>query len=100
MTENEHDKIISTDSQSEIDLCEDSTNALLNKYEKSRKQKTDDIFAMQAVLCVLLAALLFGFNFMYPQMCEAVYNKVIEAVNDKNELIPNPIDVLIQHSKT
>lgn len=76
-------------------VCEDSAEALLEKYERRRSQKTDDIFAMQAVICVLLAAALFVFNLFWPEICAPVYEKLRSAASDEREIMPNLIDVVM-----
>lgn len=75
--------------------CVDSTEELLKKYDKKRTQKVDDIFAMQAVICVLLAAVLLVSNLLYPDLCAPVYEKIKEMSSDEHEIMPNLIDVIL-----
>ena len=36
--------------------CEDSSEVLLKKYDRQKAEKIDDVFAMQTVMCILIAA--------------------------------------------
>ncbi len=74
---------------------EDTTEALLEKYDTRRASKPEDVIAMQAVLCILLALLLIGANFFYPDTAEALYSKLCSLTSDTADIIPNPIDLII-----
>ncbi|MCD8187402.1 MAG: hypothetical protein LUD57_02070 [Ruminococcus sp.] len=88
------EEIIIADEESEIP-CEDSAEELLKKYDRKRTQRADDIFAMQAVVCVLAAAAMLIANFACPEICAPVYDKIRALVWDGHELIPNPIDEIL-----
>lgn len=75
--------------------CEDSTEVLLEKYDRRRTQKIDDVFAMQAVMCVILAAAMFAANLLCPEICEPLYERLRELTSDGNEIMPNLIDVIM-----
>lgn len=75
--------------------CEDNTEALLEKYKNKSSQKTDDITAMQSVMCILIAAALFIMNFVNPELCESLYGKLHTFTDSEREIIPNLIDLLI-----
>ena len=92
---NEEDFIELTPEEETGEPCEDSAEVLLKRYEKRRSQKTDDIFAMQAVVCVLLAAALFALNLACPELCGPVYQKLRELAEDEREIMPNLIDLVI-----
>lgn len=76
--------------------CEDNTEMLLKKYEHKRSQKTDDIFAVQTLLCVLLAGAFFVGNIFYPEVCSALLEQLKTLISDKKEIMPNPIDYLLR----
>lgn len=92
---NEENFIELTPDEETEEPCEDSAEVLLKRYEKRRNQKTDDIFAMQAVVCVLLAAALFTLNLVYPELCGPVYQKLRELAEDEKEIMPNLIDLVM-----
>lgn len=75
--------------------CEDSTEVLLKRYERRKNQKTDDIFAMQAVVCVLLAAGFFTLNLAYPELAAALFGKLKALTEDEKEIMPNIIDTVL-----
>jgi len=75
--------------------CDDSTEELLKKYDKKRKQRYDDITAMQTVVCILLAAILLVSNLFYPEICEPVFDDLKKHVSDQKEIMPNPIDFIL-----
>ncbi|MBE6862079.1 MAG: hypothetical protein E7497_04150 [Ruminococcus sp.] len=84
-----------TESGSEIP-CEDNTEVLLKKYDSRKRQKTDDIFAMQTVICILIAAGLLILNIVQPELCGELYGRLCELTEDENEVMPNIIDVVIR----
>ena len=92
---NEEEFTMLTPEENYDEPCEDSTELLLERYDRRRSQKTDDIFAMQTVVCVLLAAVLFVSNLFLPEVCAPVYEKLRTAVSDEREIIPNPIDFVM-----
>lgn len=91
-----NEKIIITDNTADEERCEDSTEALLEKYDRKRTQKFDDITAMQAVLCILLAVSLFVLNLTAPEISESVFARISELSQDKREVIPNLIDLIAE----
>ncbi|MBQ8297233.1 MAG: hypothetical protein IJX77_05560 [Ruminococcus sp.] len=77
-------------------VCEDSTEELLKKYDRRRTQKNDDIPAMQAVVCVILAALLLLSNLFYPKLCTPVYERLLRLTSETEDVMPNPIDIIME----
>lgn len=80
----------------DTEKCEDSTEALLEKYDRNKSQKFDDIAAMQAVICILLAASLFALNLTAPELSAPLFARIKEMSGDKTEVIPNIIDLIIR----
>ncbi len=76
--------------------CEDSTEELLMRYDNRHRRRMDDIPAFQALLCVLLAALVFAGNLFYPELAEPVYEKLRRLIADENQIMPNLIDVIME----
>lgn len=72
----------------------DSTEALLDKYD--HKSRSDDSAAMQAVVCILLAAALFAANFKFPDKVQSLLHRTSILSEAENELISNPIDKLME----
>ncbi len=91
---NNEDFAALTDEHAEGELCEDSTEMLLKKYERRREQKTDDIFAVQTLICLLLAAGFFVLNYFKPDLCGELFERLSSLISDEKELFPNPIDYL------
>lgn len=72
----------------------DSAEALLDKYDRKSRSRSDDSAAMQAVVCILLAAAMFLSNLRFPEEVKALLERIIILSEDENELIPNPIDAV------
>ncbi len=89
------EEIIIEDSLPHENMCEDSTEALLEKYDRKRAQKYDDITAMQTVICILLAVALFVLNMAVPELSEPIYMRLRTLSADEKEVIPNLIDLII-----
>lgn len=83
-----------TDITTEEQACPDSTEALLEKYD--RKCRLDDSAAMQAVVCILLAAALFFANFKFPNEVAALLHHTATLSESENELFSNPINGLLK----
>ena len=75
----------------------DSTEALMAEYDRKQKNRADDIIAMQAVICILLAALLVGGRIFRPEITEEVFGRIKSLSADRGEIMPNPIDMLIDY---
>lgn len=76
--------------------CGDSTEELLEKYDRRSQRKADDVPAMQTVVCIITAVLLFGLNAFYPETCGEIFTKLKELAFSKNEIFPNPIDLIAE----
>lgn len=74
-----------------IEVCEEE-----EKTESKKGTGPDDIVAMQAVVCILTAILIFGINIAFPDIAEGVYSKLKALTDSSNELFPNPIDRILQ----
>jgi len=71
-----------------------TTEELLDTYERKRKNRADDVIATQAVLCILLAVMFCCGRYFYPELTEAVFNRVKELTADSSYVIANPIDLV------
>lgn len=89
------EEIIIAENTAEEEQCEDSTEALLEKYDRKKTQKFDDITAMQAVVCVLLAVALFVMNMAAPELSKPLFARLKELSADEREIIPNLIELII-----
>ncbi|MDE6035871.1 MAG: hypothetical protein K2G36_08195 [Ruminococcus sp.] len=76
------------------ELCEDDTEELLEKYDRPSRRKVDDVPAMQTVICIIVALLLFGMNILYPDMAGEVFGRLNNAVFSGQNIFPNPIDLI------
>lgn len=90
-----NEEIINSGNAENEEICEDSTEALLEKYDRKKAQKTDDIPAMQAVVCILLAAAFFGLNIAAPELSKPIFDYLKKLSCDEREIIPNLIDMVI-----
>ncbi len=95
-TETTQEEITEENSESEKEECEDNTEELLEKYDRRSKRKADDVPAMQTVVCIITAVLLFGFNIFYPETCGEIFKKLKELAFSQNEIFPNPIDLITE----
>ncbi len=78
------------------EVCEDDTEELLRRYDSCHKRRIDDIPAMQAVLCVILAAGLFVLNLTKPEICSDLFSILTEQTSSADEIMQNPIDWFIE----
>ena len=80
------------------EVCEEtdseSTEALMEEYERKRRNRADDVIAAQAVLCILLALLFIGGSIFRPELTGEVLEIVRSLASDSSEVIPNPIDII------
>ena len=72
-----------------------STEALLEEYDRKRRNKADDVIATQAVICILLAALFICGNIFRPGLTGEVFGRLRSLMADSTPVIPNPIDMLL-----
>ncbi len=75
--------------------CEDSTEVLFKKYDRQKAEKIDDVFAMQTVMCILIAAGMLILNIVQPELCSELYGQLRELTEDESEIMPNIIDVVM-----
>ena len=73
---------------------QDTTEELLDTYERKRKNKADDVIATQAVLCIILAVIFCCGRYFYPDITEAVFTRLKGLASDSSFVIVNPIDLL------
>ncbi|MCM1507550.1 MAG: hypothetical protein NC177_10520 [Ruminococcus flavefaciens] len=90
-TEKQEEIIIDTDEE-----CTDSTEKLLEKYDRRSRRKADDVPAMQTVVCIITAVLIFGLNAFYPEVGGEIFRKLNELAFSEKEIFPNPIDLITQ----
>lgn len=76
------------------ELPEDSTELLIEEYDKKRRNRADDIIATQAVLCILIGALFIAGNMLYPDITGAVFSRIKALASDNSSVMPNPIDLI------
>ncbi|MDE6833976.1 MAG: hypothetical protein K2J39_07020 [Ruminococcus sp.] len=74
--------------------CEDDTEELLEKYDRRSRHKIDDIPAMQTVVCIIIAVVIFGMNILYPETAGEVFSRLHQAVFSGKNIFPNPIDLI------
>lgn len=89
-------EVVGDVAETEITECEDSTEELLEKYDRRSKRKADDIPAMQMVVCIITAVVIFGLNAFYPEIGGDVFRKLNEMAFSGKELFPNPIDLITE----
>lgn len=73
---------------------DDSTQGLLLEYEEKYRERSGDAPAMQAAVCIVLAASVFIINIIFPGTAAEIFDKIKELTADPAELFPNPIDLL------
>ena len=73
---------------------QDTTEELLDIYERKRKNKSDDVIATQAVICKLLAVMFCLGRYFYPEITENVFIRLKGLASDSSYVIVNPIDLL------
>lgn len=78
------------------ETCEDNTEVLLEKYDRRPQRKADDVPAMQTVICIVTAVLIFGLNAFYPEIGGEIFRKLNEVAFSGKELFPNPIDLITE----
>lgn len=76
---------------------ENSTEALIESYDRKRKNRADDIIATQAVICILLGVLFIAGNMLYPDITGAVFAKLRGLVTEDKNIITNPIDHILSY---
>ena len=91
-----NEEIIIAENAADEEQCEDSTEVLLEKYDRKRTQKFDDITAMQSVMCILLVVALFVLNLTAPELSEPIFVRISELSQDKKEVIPNIIELIAE----
>ena len=95
-TETTQEEITEENSEPEKEECEDNTEELLEKYDRCSQRKADDVPAMQTVVCIITAVLLFGLNAFYPETCGEIFTKLKELAFSQKEIFPNPIDLITE----
>lgn len=75
---------------------DDSTEVLLEEYDRKQRNKPDDVIAMQSVVCILIAVLMFGANFLYPQTVGELAARV-RSLTQAADICPNPVDLIIEY---
>ena len=72
-----------------IDISGDESELL--KVYGSSGGRSDDAAAMQAAVCILLAAAIFGAGFIFPELIQQLIERIKTLSASENELFPNPI---------
>lgn len=73
----------------------DSAEALLEKYDRRRLCRKDDVTAMQAVICILIAALMFAANIRFPKQTGELYCMIRSLALEGGDIVKNPIDAVV-----
>ena len=60
----------------------------------AKRQKYDDVIAMQAVVCITAVLGLAILNLTYPELCGELFGMIKRFSQNSSELFPNPIDLL------
>ena len=76
---------------------EDTTEALMESYDRKRRNRADDIIAPQAVICILIGVLFIAGNMLYPDITGAIFQKLRGLVTEDKNIIPNPIDHILNY---
>lgn len=71
----------------------DNIQDLSENYIKSAKS-AGDAPAMQAAVCIILAASVFVLNIILPGTAMDIFHRISDLVASSNELISNPIEIL------
>ena len=77
--------------EDDVPALEESTAA------RKKEGKADDIIAMQAVICLLIAAGLAVSNIFVPDTAEGIFSRLKSLSESTNELFPNPIELIAEH---
>lgn len=78
------------------ETCEDNTTELLEKYDRRSRRKADDVPAMQMVVCIITAVMIFGLNAFYPEIGGEIFRRLNEMAFSGKEIFPNPIDLITE----
>lgn len=77
--------------------AEDDTAQLAQEEKRRRKEgKADDIIAMQAAVCMLIAAGVIITNIFRPDISGELFDRLCELSESESELFPNPIGLIMQ----
>ena len=77
-----------------ITIPENDDEELLKIYDHSGRKRTDDAAAMQAAVCIILAALFFAAGYAFPELAADLLRKIDELSQSQKELFPNPISLI------
>lgn len=83
------------DNSSIFPAYDDTVQLSEEKERKKREGWGDDIIAMQAAVCCLIAASLIILNVFYSDVTGKLFNKLCELTKSSEELLINPIKLLI-----
>lgn len=91
----ENDTEIVDEGYEDIEEKSDSVDVLLRDYENRKIGKIDDAAAMQAVVCIIIAVLLFGTNMLFPDIAKSLLSRIMTFSESQTEIFTNPIDFVI-----
>lgn len=78
--------------------AEDDTAQLAAEREHRRREGgADDIIAVQAALCMLIAAGLIMTNIFRPDISGELFSRIKELTDSSHELFVNPIELLLSY---
>lgn len=76
---------------------DDTTEALLAEYDDKRRQRPDDVIAMQTAVCMTAALLLLVLDIFYPDTAEGVLHELKRFMTDTSFTVKNPVDIIISY---
>lgn len=77
---------------------EDDTEQLAEEGARRRKEgRADDVIAMQAAVCILIAIGVIITNIFQPDTAEALFAKLRQLAESGNELFPDPIGLIAEY---
>ncbi|MBR6967619.1 MAG: hypothetical protein IKH78_03710 [Ruminococcus sp.] len=83
------------DKETAAEPADDSTDALMEEYDRKRRNRADDVIAAQAVICILLGAALFCAELFRPDIAGELLGRLRGLSADSSFVVPNPIDIII-----
>ncbi len=93
----EFEEKLSENTEINEEKCDDDAELLLEEYEEEKKYgRADDSAAMQAVMCLLIAAGLLIYNIFYPDTAGSLLSKLRQLSAGDSSIIRNPIDIITE----
>lgn len=74
---------------------DENIQELLPEYERAVRERSGDAPAMQAAVCIVLAASVFVINLIMPGAAAEIFRRIKELSASPAQLFPNPIELLL-----